>query len=257
MSEHFMTFLNSMKTNSEHFSGVRIRFRFLYFPFSMYGMFIWHPVRFLLSLFYISSPLFMSRVCEDMNFKEIFSAPNLLSIFRILLIPFIAYTYLTATEYTDYLISGVLILISALSDTADGFLARRYNLVTDLGKMLDPVADKLTQIVLAVCVAVKIPGTAILLVIFILMEAIMILGGLFLLKRGVRIPGAMWFGKLATLVFYAVMIVMVFWPSPSSLFVSICVAVVLFFMLFSFIMYIPVFIKLLSGEKIPVPKFGE
>lgn len=61
----------------------------------------------------------------------------------------------------------------------------------------------------------------------------------------------MWFGKLATFVFYAVMVVMVFWPAPNALFVSICVAVVLFFMFFSFVLYIPVFLKLLWGEKIP------
>ena len=80
--------------------------------------------------------------------KQIWSIPNLLSMFRILLIPLMVALYWKGRAIAALIVFGV----SAASDIADGQIARRFNMVTDLGKMLDPLADKLTQGAAAICV---------------------------------------------------------------------------------------------------------
>lgn len=181
-----------------------------------------------------------------MNLKEIWAPPNLLSVVRLLMIPLIAYTYLTAVDYSDYLLSGVLIIISGLTDVLDGILARKYNMVTDLGKILDPFADKMTQMVLAVCVAIRIPQTSVLLIVFIALEVLMIAGGLILIYKGVKIPSAKWFGKLATFTFYAVMTLFVFFPYLDVTIIGLLVGIALLVLIFAFVMYIPDFIRMFS-----------
>ena len=85
--------------------------------------------------------------------KEIRTIPNLLSLFRVVLLPF--YLYLVA-QHSFYL-AGVIIAISGLTDFLDGFIARRFNQITELGKILDPVADKLTQLFLILSMAWQRP----------------------------------------------------------------------------------------------------
>jgi len=165
------------------------------------------------------------------------------------MIPFIIYTYLTAQEYSDYIVSGMLILLSGLTDCIDGFVARKYNMITDLGKVLDPLADKLTQVSLVLCIAIKIPRTVIMFIIFFLKELMMLIAGIILVKKGIKLPGARWFGKIATIVFYAVMVVMVFLPNPGDAIVNGLVTTALVFMIFSFVMYIPEFFRLLKRGK--------
>ncbi len=81
--------------------------------------------------------------------SQVFSIPNILSFVRIAFIPFIIWSYLAGNE----ILSAVLIAISLLTDMLDGFIARKFNMVTPLGKALDPIADKLTLgvIILALC----------------------------------------------------------------------------------------------------------
>ena len=78
--------------------------------------------------------------------RQLYSIPNLLSIMRILILPFFVWAYLMAEPQTGYPLSCMLLALSGLSDMLDGFIARRFHMVTDIGKILDPVADKLTQI---------------------------------------------------------------------------------------------------------------
>ncbi len=89
--------------------------------------------------------------------KEIFSVPNIMSYFRILLIPVFVFVYLRADSQRDYAVAGVIVAVSGLTDFLDGFIARRFNMVTELGKALDPVADKLTQAAFALCLMLRIP----------------------------------------------------------------------------------------------------
>ena len=121
------------------------------------------------------------------------TVPNALSVLRILIIPFFAWYFMQ-----DQLVAAVaLLVLSGLSDCVDGFIARKLNQVTELGKMLDPLADKLTQGVVALCLAVKFPVIGPVLLV--------------LLKKQKRPCAAQWYGKVATVMFYvsvAVIVVM-------------------------------------------------
>ena len=87
--------------------------------------------------------------------KELLTIPNMLSLFRLSLIPVYIFIYLNATSPRDYFLSGTILAVSCLTDMIDGQIARRFNMITNIGKILDPVADKLTQLALTVCLSVK------------------------------------------------------------------------------------------------------
>ena len=107
------------------------------------------------------------------------TVPNAMSVFRILVIPFFAYFFLT-----DHLAAAVVaLLLSGLSDALDGLVARRFNQITELGKMLDPLADKLTQGAVAVCIAIRYPSICPLLFLLVTKELVMLCGACFLLHR--------------------------------------------------------------------------
>lgn len=146
-------------------------------------------------------------------FKGCWTIPNLLSFIRILLIPVFAYLF-----YNDQKIAAVAVLaISGLSDTFDGQIARRFNQVSALGKVLDPVADKLTQITIAVMLLIDfraaennlIRAFGWVFLVFLIKEAVMIIGGLVMLLLNIRPGAAEIWGKLATLVFYCGMTVII------------------------------------------------
>ena len=87
-----------------------------------------------------------------MRNKNIFTIPNILSIFRLLLLPVIVYTYM---NQKDYVLTGVLLLVSGITDLLDGYIARTFHMISDLGKILDPVADKATQAVVLLCLITR------------------------------------------------------------------------------------------------------
>ena len=132
-------------------------------------------------------------------FKHI---PNILTIIRFLLIPFIVF-YIFAN---NYILSFIFFTLSGLTDIADGFIARRFNLISNFGKLMDPLADKLTQIsTLASLVIVHIIPIWIL-VIVLLKEFVMIVGASFLYGKDVVVYSK-WYGKLATVLFYIAIVV--------------------------------------------------
>ena len=125
--------------------------------------------------------------------------PNLLSVLRILLILPFVYFFMTGKCINGWAYAGDF----RLSDLFDGMIARRFNQVTDLGKMLDPVADKLTQGTVAICLAIWEPVLLPILAIFIVKELAMLAGGIYLvLKKEKRPTAAKWYGKVGTTLFY-------------------------------------------------------
>lgn len=181
------------------------------------------------------------------SIKVIFNIPNSLSIVRICLIPIFVFLYLKA----HYLYAAITLILSGLTDFVDGYVARHYNQITEMGKLLDPAADKLTQAAVVVVLAIHYPQIAPMLALFIVKEVLMLIGGYRLMRSGKKPGSSKWWGKLATMVFYLIMIVIVaFGHGFSDLAVTILVAVAAIFMLFSFINYIPIFFKLKSGENI-------
>lgn len=128
--------------------------------------------------------------------RQIWSIPNLLSLFRLLLIPLMVTLYVKGRSIAALIVFG----ISAASDIADGQIARRFNMVTDLGKMLDPLADKLTQGAALICVARSHPQLFFLLGFMAMKElAQAYIGGRIVKKTG-HVFNAKWFGKLCTVI---------------------------------------------------------
>ncbi len=131
--------------------------------------------------------------------------PNALTIVRFLLIPFIVYFILTG----QYIAAFVMLTVSGLTDILDGFIARKFNFITNFGKLIDPLADKATQVsVLASLTFKGIIPLWILLIVF-LKEFIMVSGASFLYGKKL-VVSSRWYGKLATVLFYVAIVASLF-----------------------------------------------
>ena len=152
----------------------------------------------------------MSNILKD-NVGDLFenwnTIPNWLSFFRIAMIPVFSVLFIKEM----YIPAFIVMIVAAVTDLLDGKIARKYNLVSNLGKILDPVADKLSQMAIVIILIVKFwnNGIKYLLFLFIAKELIMIIGGLFLLSKGLRPSAAEIWGKVATTVFYIFMIAII------------------------------------------------
>ncbi len=176
--------------------------------------------------------------------KDLFKIPNILCYIRFLLIPVFVFFYMRATYPREYMRAAVIILLSGITDFMDGFIARKFNMITELGKLIDPLADKLTQAALIFVLVVKIKWMFLLLILFVLMQLFLLVAGIVMLKKGTKLNGAKWFGKVSTTVFYAVMLVLVSLPSLNPIAVNSLMLVCGGFLLLSFLLYINEYIKL-------------
>lgn len=184
---------------------------------------------------------------------RIFTIPNLLSMFRIvLIIPLIAFFV-----NENYFGAILCIVLSGLSDMFDGLIARRFNQITKLGKILDPIADKLTLVAVVICIGLLIPSVWILVVILASKDIIMLLGGGYLIHRGITPPAAKWYGKTATIIFYisvtVIVAIEVFGGANAaqrfSLLITVLLVVTAIAMVFSLLMYGALFFQLLKENK--------
>lgn len=172
-----------------------------------------------------------------------FGVPNILSILRLVLIP----VYVAAMFLSNKWVAALILVISSLTDILDGIIARKFHQVTELGRILDPLADKLTQATVCICLVIWQPSLVWLLAIFVVKELAMIAAGANIIHKGKEMISSRWFGKLATVVFYVVMIAIILFQ-PSQKVDVILIVISLCFMLFSFIMYIPIFLRLISSQ---------
>ncbi len=140
--------------------------------------------------------------------SKILTIPNILSFFRLCLIPVIMWLYCVEENY--FWAGGILIL-SGITDTVDGFVARRFHMASDLGKMLDPVADKMTQAAMLFCLLTRFPLMILPLALMVVKETFMGVTGLLIIRRTGSVFGADWHGKVTTWLLYAMMILHVFW----------------------------------------------
>lgn len=127
-------------------------------------------------------------------FKHI---PNILTILRFFIIPFIVY-YLIGD---NYIAAFILLTLSGLTDVLDGAIARKFNFITNFGKLIDPLADKVTQLSLLCTLVFKGIIPLWILVIVLLKEAFMVCGASFLYGRDL-VVSSKWYGKSATVLFY-------------------------------------------------------
>ena len=131
--------------------------------------------------------------------------PNILTIFRFILIPFIVINLV----YDSYIAAFIIFTISGLTDILDGFLARKYNFITNFGKLIDTLADKCTQIITLGTLAIKDIIPMWIIIIVILKEFIMVAGASFLYGKEL-VVSSRWYGKLATVLFYIAIVCSLF-----------------------------------------------
>ena len=207
---------------------------------------------------------------EDMG-QNVWTIPNVLSMLRIIAIPFFVYFFVTK----KYLIAVLVIFISGLTDLFDGKIARKFNQISKLGKLLDPAADKLTQITVTVVYfrefnqsddkVFKIFSYVFLL--FILKEFSMIVGSFILLSMDIVPQAAIIYGKVATATFYLVMGLLMlfapgfgafakFWVMPRPL-IIVLVCISAFLTLAAFTSYIPDIVTRVKARQEKLKKSNE
>ncbi|MBO4893632.1 MAG: CDP-alcohol phosphatidyltransferase family protein [Clostridia bacterium] len=188
-------------------------------------------------------------------FDGCMTIPNLLSVIRIILVPFFAYFFLNG----DKILAISILAFSGITDFLDGKIARKFNQVSPLGKILDPVADKITMLTIAVMMIILfkkaespvIRAAGLIFIVFIVKELIFVIGGAVMIGLGIRPGAAEIWGKVATFVFYVVMIAILligpevgafgqFMPEPAAL---VLVAISAVCTLVAFASYIPAIIR--------------
>lgn len=181
--------------------------------------------------------------------KDIFTIPNILSAFRIVLAGLLLWIfYNPAVKEKRYFLTFIL-LISALTDFLDGKIARKFHMVSELGKVLDPIADKITQGVLIICLLSEYAALKPVFLLFIIKESYMAVAGLKVISETNQNEGAMWYGKVNTAVFYTVMLLLIFLPNLSKKTANLLIAASGACMLFSFIMYGRKYACLMKNKK--------
>lgn len=175
--------------------------------------------------------------------KELFTIPNLLSLFRLILIPVYVVIYLNAKESADYFLAAAILAVSCLTDLIDGKIARHFNMISTVGKILDPLADKATQFTLIICLTMKYPVLWYLVALFVVKEGFQLIAGSLRLRKGKMLKGALLSGKICTTLLFVSLIVMVLLPELHATTVNIIVFTDTIVMLFAFGDYILAYFK--------------
>lgn len=174
--------------------------------------------------------------------KDVFTIPNMLSLFRLVLIPVYVSIYLNATKTQDYFIAGTILAVSCLTDMIDGQIARRFNLISNLGKILDPIADKFTQLALVICLSIRYPVLYHVLVVFLIKEFFQLIVAFIKFRQGKVLPGAIPAGKVCTTVLFSSLTLMVLIPDLNQQIVNAITVVDFLFLSYAFIRYIFAFL---------------
>ena len=172
--------------------------------------------------------------------KEILTIPNLLSLFRLLLIPVYVTIYLNAEEPIH---AGLIMAVSCLTDMIDGKIARHFNMISTVGQILDPIADKATQFTLIICLAVEYPFIWAIAGLFVLKEGFQLIAGFVFLRRGKMLKGALMTGKVCTTVLFVSLIAIVLFPDLDSKVITALTIIDGIFMIVAFADYVRTYAK--------------
>ena len=180
--------------------------------------------------------------------KKVVTIPNILSFIRILLVPVFIILYF---DSINFIWATVILLISGATDVLDGIIARKFNMISSFGKIIDPIADKLTQAAVVTCLSIIHPVIIPLLVLFFAKEFTMLLGSIQLFKLGMQPSESKWWGKLSTVVFYFMMLIIIitdiYGGLPESA-ISTMVVISSISILFSLFNYYPIFKDIQTGK---------
>ena len=176
----------------------------------------------------------MCNVNENKYQKKILTIPNVLSFFRICLIPVIVWLYCVKE---DYLWTTIVLMISGITDILDGFIARHFGMISDFGKAFDPIADKLTQAVTLYCLVTRFPLMMLPLVVLVVKEVFAGITALLRIKKTNKVPMAVWHGKVTTLSLYGMMLIHLVWYHISDIASHVLIGACTAIMLLSAVLY--------------------
>ncbi|MBQ3217095.1 MAG: CDP-alcohol phosphatidyltransferase family protein [Oscillospiraceae bacterium] len=168
---------------------------------------------------------------QHVDTDRIFTLPNILSILRLLMIPFIIWLF----ESEQYWWAFGLLLFSGVTDVVDGWIARTFHLISDFGKAIDPIADKLTQIAVLLCLLE--PRFWWVVGVLVLKELSIGILTLTAIRKTHKVYSAGWYGKLCTVVIYLSMFVLILWREPSDLFIIVDSLLIVALVCLSFVKY--------------------
>ena len=134
---------------------------------------------------------------------DILTIPNILSFSRICMIPWFMWVYLARG---DSLSAALILLLSGVTDCLDGFIARRFTMISNLGKALDPLADKLTQVAMLACLVARFPHMWLIIVVMVVKEIFLLVTTLMSIKKTDEVRSADWHGKITTNLLYITML---------------------------------------------------
>lgn len=175
--------------------------------------------------------------------------PNILSIFRLVLAPVFVVVYFSGLDNAR-IYAAIIYIMASITDVLDGMIARRYNITSELGKLLDPLGDKVMTFTVLICITIDRVIPVWVVIVFAAKEALMGIGGLILHKKISSIPPSNYLGKAATVVFFIVCTVLMLFPQVSSHTVTVMVTAAIAMMLLAFFRYIATFTKMVKkGEK--------
>ena len=166
--------------------------------------------------------------------KKIITLPNILSFFRLCLIPLIVWLYVVKD---DSVLTGFVVLFSSFTDIVDGYIARRFNMISDVGKVLDPIADKATQGVVVLLLALKFPLLWIVVALIIIKELFMGITGYMIVKKCDIVLAAEWYGKLSTVIIVIGIVLLLFWPGMTTLVSNIVIIAVALSIVLALVLY--------------------
>lgn len=146
---------------------------------------------------------------KESKYKDkIFTIPNLLSFLRLCMIPVMVWLYIGKQ---DYGLTALILVLSGLTDLADGYIARHFDMVSDFGKAFDPVADKLTQIAMMLCLVTRFPLMLLPWIVLVVKEVFTGITSLLAIHKTGQVEGAVWHGKVTTTLLYLTMGIHLLW----------------------------------------------
>lgn len=185
----------------------------------------------------------MKKEASPQVSNKTLTIPNILSFCRIILITPFVKLFLDK----NYIGAVIVIVISGLTDIVDGFIARRFHQESELGKILDPLADKLTLIAVGICLIFIEPYVLPVMIILVLKDLLMLVCGSHIVRHGIIPPKSKWYGKIGTFLFYitvGVIILMEILNYENKIISITLLTLTAVMMLFSLVMYARIFLKL-------------
>ncbi len=183
---------------------------------------------------------------QEKNYK-ILTIPNVLSFLRLIFAAAFVMLYKNDNTFTENIPAIIVLAISGLTDFFDGRIARRFGMISELGKILDPIADKVTEAVIALCLLEKYRIMIALLGTFLVKELFMSICGIVVIKKTGINNGAKWYGKVSTFTFYLCVLTLLLIPGIPEMVANTVVSICIALMIFALVMYMRLYYRILSS----------